>query len=85
MARVSEPPLASLLTAVVRTSLQDIAHWSWRPHRVFNDKPEPLTSYHARLEKLYEASQYGSIAAVDELMLQVCQSALNFDPAYCLN
>ncbi len=71
MARASEPPLASLLTAVVRSSLRDLAHWSWRPHRVFDEKPEPLVLYHDRLAKLYEASQYAKSETLSDLMVEV--------------
>lgn len=71
MARASEPPLASLLAAVVRSSLHDFAHSSWRPHRVFTAKPEFVGNYHARLSALHAASNYGNSEAREDFVVQL--------------
>lgn len=53
-----DPPLGSVIAAIMRGALRDLAHFSWRPHRVFNASPEHVRDHHRRLADLYGRSGF---------------------------
>ncbi len=70
MAKAPDPPLSTLVTAVIGNALNDLAHYRWRPHRRFNAPPESVRALYRRLHGLYENSSYGRHEHLGELVRQ---------------